>query len=134
MKQIDFSQDLVAREVTDEEVAFYDDHGWVKLEQLISPELAAELLAAGKEIKRIADQLPPPGDANRASEHEFFQRVVETSDWTLRWHGELFMAWDIRTEPVFGFTHSSSLGRAAHRLIHAARLGKDVGVRYLLST
>jgi hypothetical protein len=35
------------REVTDEEVAFYERNGWVKLDRLITPELAAELLRAG---------------------------------------------------------------------------------------
>ena len=33
----------VAREVTPEEVAFYQEHGWVKLDKLISSELATEM-------------------------------------------------------------------------------------------
>jgi len=36
----------LVREVTDEEVAFYEEHGWVKLDGLVDPELAAELLEA----------------------------------------------------------------------------------------
>ena len=35
--------DAIAREVTDDEVAFYQANGWVKLDRLISPELAAEM-------------------------------------------------------------------------------------------
>jgi phytanoyl-CoA dioxygenase PhyH len=35
------------REVTDDEVAFYERNGWVKLDGLITPELAAELMRAG---------------------------------------------------------------------------------------
>jgi ectoine hydroxylase-related dioxygenase (phytanoyl-CoA dioxygenase family) len=38
------------RAITDEEVAFYRDHGFVMLRQLISPDLAARLLERAKEI------------------------------------------------------------------------------------
>jgi ectoine hydroxylase-related dioxygenase (phytanoyl-CoA dioxygenase family) len=37
------------REVTDEEVATYHRNGWVKLEGLLDPELAAAILARGKQ-------------------------------------------------------------------------------------
>lgn len=37
------------REVTDDEVAFYERNGWVKLDRLITPELAAELMRVGLE-------------------------------------------------------------------------------------
>lgn len=49
------------RDVTREEVEFYTEHGWVMLRELISRDLAAELLAAAKEV------LPPPkeGSGNR---------------------------------------------------------------------
>jgi ectoine hydroxylase-related dioxygenase (phytanoyl-CoA dioxygenase family) len=49
------------RDVTREEVEFYTEHGWVMLRELISHDLAAELLAAAKEV------LPPPreGSGNR---------------------------------------------------------------------
>lgn len=35
------------REVTDDEVAFYQENGWVKLDRLVAPEFAAELLRVG---------------------------------------------------------------------------------------
>ena len=35
--------DANIREITDEEVAFYEENGWVKLERLVSPELADAL-------------------------------------------------------------------------------------------
>jgi len=38
------------REVTDEEVAFYRDHGWVNMSALISTELAERLLRRAKEV------------------------------------------------------------------------------------
>lgn len=37
------------RDVTDDEVAFYEENGWVKLDRLISPELATELMRVGLE-------------------------------------------------------------------------------------
>jgi hypothetical protein len=44
--------DAHIRAITDEEVAFYEEHGWVKLERLVSPELADEL-------RRVVVDLPP---------------------------------------------------------------------------
>jgi hypothetical protein len=38
------------RLITDEEVAHFRDHGWVRLDHLISPELAGRLLARAQEI------------------------------------------------------------------------------------
>lgn len=42
--------DGAIRRVTDEEVAFYEQNGWVKLDNLIAPELASEFGRAGKEL------------------------------------------------------------------------------------
>jgi hypothetical protein len=36
--------EAVLREVTDEEVAFYQEYGWVMMKQLVAPEFAEELL------------------------------------------------------------------------------------------
>ena len=41
--------EAVLREVTDEEVAFYREYGWVMMKQLVTPEFAKELLRVGKE-------------------------------------------------------------------------------------
>jgi hypothetical protein len=38
----------VLREVTDEEVAFYHEYGWVMMPQLVAPNFAAELLRVGR--------------------------------------------------------------------------------------
>lgn len=43
--------EAAVRDVTDAEVEFYLEHGWVKLERLISPELAAELRRVGVELR-----------------------------------------------------------------------------------
>jgi hypothetical protein len=39
----------LVREVTDEEVAFYQEHGWVRLPGLVAPDLAEELRLVGEE-------------------------------------------------------------------------------------
>ena len=39
----------VLREVTDEEVAFYREHGWVMMKRLVDPDFAAEMLRVGQE-------------------------------------------------------------------------------------
>ena len=36
--------EAVLREVTDEEVAFYREYGWVMMKQLVTPNFATELL------------------------------------------------------------------------------------------
>ena len=40
--------EAVLREVTDEEVAFYQEYGWVMMKQLIDPAFSAELLRVGQ--------------------------------------------------------------------------------------
>jgi hypothetical protein len=51
MADLSASCDVAAhiRDVTDAEVAFYRENGWVKLNRLTTPELAAELLRTGLE-------------------------------------------------------------------------------------
>ena len=39
----------IVREVTDEEVAFYHEYGWVMMKQLVDSEFATELLRVGQE-------------------------------------------------------------------------------------
>src|SRR5262245_32139210 len=49
---------MSVREVTEEEVAFYQTNGWVKLERLIDPDFAAELLRVAKpKIKPVGHGL-----------------------------------------------------------------------------
>ncbi len=92
------------RAVTDSELAFYHEHGWVKLPGLISPSLAAELVSAGKawhaaQGKNIVDWIPMAGAA--------------------------------RVEPFQTLVHSEAMGRNAQKLIDRQRLGgADVAVRY----
>jgi hypothetical protein len=91
------------REVTDAELAFYREHGWVKLPGLITPELAAALLAAGLEW------------------HERNQKQ------TYAWHS---MA-SAGVEPFRSLVFSERMGRNAQVLMDRRRLsGVDVAARY----
>jgi hypothetical protein len=38
-----------ARALTDDEVAFHDEHGWVRMERLIPPEVADEIYRSAAE-------------------------------------------------------------------------------------
>jgi hypothetical protein len=91
------------REVTDAELAFYREHGWVKLPGLISRELAAELLAAGLRW------------------HERNER--RTNEWLSMARAEV--------EPFRSLVFSERMGRNAQILMDHARLtGADAAVRY----
>jgi ectoine hydroxylase-related dioxygenase (phytanoyl-CoA dioxygenase family) len=86
--------DASIRAVTDEEVAFYRDNGWVKLERLMAPELVAEILARAKArmgergVADMPDNRPgimnPQLRAiwrdwqNPAEEDEFFRSVSQS--------------------------------------------------------
>ena len=42
----------VLREVTEEEVAFYQEYGWVMLKQLVNRDFATELLRVGQDWRK----------------------------------------------------------------------------------
>jgi hypothetical protein len=92
------------RDITDEEVAFYLEHGWVKLVGLTTPEFAGELLKAGE------------------AWHERNQK--STTEWNP-------LALSAGVEPFRSLVFSAIMGRNAQRLMDRKRLsGVDVGVRY----
>jgi ectoine hydroxylase-related dioxygenase (phytanoyl-CoA dioxygenase family) len=94
------------REVTPEEVAFYDAHGWVMLRELVSRELCAELLAAGHGV------VPPPDEAREG----------------LRARGGLAPE---GIEPFRSLVFSCQLALAARALINRGRLSdNDVPIQY----
>jgi ectoine hydroxylase-related dioxygenase (phytanoyl-CoA dioxygenase family) len=57
--------DAGIRAVTADEVAFYRENGWVKLERLMAPELAAEILARAKQ--RMGDRANAEMSDDRAA-------------------------------------------------------------------
>ena len=90
------------REVTEEEIEFYHKNGWVKLDGLVTPEFAAELLSVGKAHTVDSGKL---------------------SAWSA-------LAKD-GVEPFRSFFFSERMGRNATRLVNRKRLTDvEVPLRY----
>jgi ectoine hydroxylase-related dioxygenase (phytanoyl-CoA dioxygenase family) len=90
-----------ARPVSDDEVTFYRDNGWVKLEKLVEPDLVAEMLAVSKELLgEHASAAPRAG-------------VDAELDWFNDRH---FLARDGR-EPFRSLCLSEAMGANAERLL-----------------
>ena len=94
----------VLREVTDEEVACYQEYGWVMMRQLVAPEFAAELLRAGQEWSERSGKETGPRSG---------------------------LAREEGTEPFRSFMFSERMSQNAMRLVNRKRLkGVDVPLRY----
>ena len=92
------------REVTDEEVACYQEYGWVMMRQLVAPEFAAELLRAGQEWSERSGKETGPRSGLARQEG---------------------------TEPFRSFMFSERMSQNAMRLVNRKRLkGVDVPLRY----
>ena len=94
----------VLREVTDEEVACYQEYGWVMMRQLVAPEFAAELLRAGQEWSERSGKETGPRSG---------------------------LAREEGAEPFRSFMFSERMSQNAMRLVNKKRLkGVDVALRY----
>lgn len=94
--------EAVLREVTDEEVAFYQEYGWVMMKQLVAPEFAEELLRVGQAWR---DRHGNEGPACLAREED--------------------------AEPYRSFMFSQRMAQNAMRMVDRKRLkGVDVPLRY----
>src|SRR3954470_14533371 len=92
------------RAVTADEVAFYQEHGWVKLEGLLSTEVAREMLAwAQTERERW----------NTSTDSDTKSSVRDHGIWT-EWR---FIASDDRREPFRSVALSPDMGRNVQRLV-----------------
>jgi ectoine hydroxylase-related dioxygenase (phytanoyl-CoA dioxygenase family) len=94
------------RRVTPDEVAHYEEYGWVMLRELVSRELAAELLAAAKDVLEV-----PQGDweGNRTRGRLALEGI----------------------EPFRSVAFSAQMADAARTLINRARLSDvDVPIKY----
>ena len=92
------------REVTDEEVACYQEYGWVMMRQLVAPEFAAELLRAGQEWSERSGKETGPRSG---------------------------LAREEGAEPFRSFMFSERMSQNAMRLVNRKRLkGVDVPLRY----
>ncbi len=97
----------VLREVTDEEVAFYREYGWVMMKQLVTPEFAKELMRVGKEWRRRGEKEGGPGKPSAG------------------------LALDEAAEPFRSFMFSQRMAKNATRLVGRKRLkGVDIPLRY----
>jgi ectoine hydroxylase-related dioxygenase (phytanoyl-CoA dioxygenase family) len=115
------------REITDDEVGFFRENGWVKLEQLISGELAAQLLAAVQgvmgtepEARSEAKGIEQSANVKLGADRRGGQ-VQDTGYW-MDYH---FIARDDRIEPCYSLVFGKVLPRNAQRLME-----RDVAVRY----
>jgi hypothetical protein len=107
---VNTTQTGVVRDITDAEVAAYQENGWAHLPSLISPDLAAEMLSAAKRLM---------GEDGR----KFVPRagIDPTPEWSLQYH---YAAYE-QIDPFGRVGLSAEVGRAARRL-----MTRDVSVRY----
>jgi ectoine hydroxylase-related dioxygenase (phytanoyl-CoA dioxygenase family) len=124
------AEQVEMREITDDELASYEEHGWVMLRELIPRALAAELLAAAQELRETVRS------ATDFEETEHGRRV-RTDDYvafeaSFAETFPSFQARKIRIDPFHSLTFSKAAGRTAQRIMNRSRLtGEPVGVRYL---
>jgi ectoine hydroxylase-related dioxygenase (phytanoyl-CoA dioxygenase family) len=101
------------RTVTDSEVDFYRTHGWAKLGQLVSAEIAAEMLVRAK--SQMSSVLSTGTGTNTSTSTGARMKCFEV------W---LSPARVDQEEPFRSVTYSSTMGHNAHRLI-----SRDTSVR-----
>src|SRR5262249_21303172 len=129
------------RPISGGELAFYAEHGWVKLDGLIPRGLAAELLAAAQAIQESFErELAAPSETTSLGAKELHgTRIssVRTPGWVGLYHGQRdcarlasFQIRNIRVDPFHALNFSESLGRTAQQLMNRSRLTDEpVGVR-----
>ncbi len=112
----------LVRDIDAGEAAFFDDNGWVKLERLISAELAGQLLTAAKTTMAAAPLAQERvGLRGRETAKRHSGQVTDARFWQA-YH---FAARDDRTEPFASLVFSNEMGKAVQTL-----MGRDVAVRY----
>lgn len=94
------------REVTDDEVAFFTENGWAKLDQFIDPALAADLLESGQRLMEKGKD----------------QDAMKESNLQAWWSSRRRVASDDKAEPFRSFLLSKNLGKAAYDMMNRARL------------
>ena len=107
---------IAPRAITDDEVAFYAENGWVKLENLIAPELAHGLLQGSRQLmeEAIAGQgVADEQEGDRFAGASKGKKVLDIGIWQ-DYH---FPARDDHAEPFHSLVFSKALGRAAQRLL-----------------
>jgi ectoine hydroxylase-related dioxygenase (phytanoyl-CoA dioxygenase family) len=104
------------REVTADEIAHFQEHGWVKVERLIEPELAAEILSTVKETMLEADT---GGELVKTAGE--VEKIHDRAIWR-DWH---FPGRDNGLEPIKSLVYSKNVGQNAQLMI-----GREVPINY----
>jgi hypothetical protein len=106
------------RDVTDEEVGFYQKNGWVLLRELISSDLAAEALSKVKDKMLNAPSVERSRlDKTAGPKHT----IADIPQWR-DWH---FPGRDDNMEPFRSIAYSRQIGHNAQRFV-----GRDVPINY----
>jgi ectoine hydroxylase-related dioxygenase (phytanoyl-CoA dioxygenase family) len=98
---VDGRQAVRAREVTEDEIAFYRENGWVKLEQLIEPEMAQQMLAAAQVLM---------GEAGEAA-------LRPGIDYDTAWFNDYHYPAREGHEPFASLTYGPDLARNTQRFL-----------------
>jgi hypothetical protein len=99
---------IVPRDVTDEEVAHFHEHGWVRLEGLVSEEDAAAMLERLKAyMGDDASRTSRPGDGGGVLPGFHIWTPLSVAQRTGNVADELF----------YGFSHSAEMGRLGRKLL-----------------
>ena len=115
------------REATDDEVAFYLENGWVKMERLIAPSVAAEMLEQIKERILNADAEDTSGETTgtpariRGAKSGTRNAVYDVP----AWRDLHYVARDEQLEPFATLVTSKVIGRNARRY-----MGREVPVGF----
>ena len=116
------------RQVTDEEVDHYATHGWVRLEGLLTTELAGALLQEAEIVMSEPDDAPESmpsyavrADFGQGTKTKVAKNVVDIG-W---WHDRRFVARDDKREPFYSLALGRTMGQNVQRL-----MGRDVPVQY----
>ena len=94
------------REVTDDEVSFFTENGWLKLDEFVDPASAAALLETGQSLMQKGKDQDAMKEANLQA-------------W---WSSRRRVATDDKAEPFRSFLLSQNLGKAAYNLMNRSRL------------
>jgi hypothetical protein len=111
----DTATTTLMRDVTDDEVAFYQENGWAKLEGLITPELATQMVDAVREQMEDGDAEAGEGSVDAGG------KVHDRTVWR-DWH---FPGRDDGIEPFRSLAYSREIGHNAQRF-----QGREVGINY----
>jgi hypothetical protein len=111
----DVTTAVTMRDVTDDEVDFYRANGWVKLERLIEPALAAEMLTIATREMEDAEDLEVITEQSASS------KVHDRAYWR-DWH---FPGRDHGVEPFRSLAYSEAIGHNAQRF-----QGREVPINY----